>query len=144
MVYADAFDTLPFGNRVVVRTLTGEALLRMLEQQFDNPDPGSTKILQIAGGLTYMHDRTRPAGERVDRTSVMVDGRPLNLSSRYRVVSNDFLWAGGDAFSAAKEATDPADVGVDAETFVSYFDRRSPVSPAPQNRIRSAARADSR
>lgn len=144
VVYADAFDTLPFGNRVVVRTMTGEALLRMLEQQFDNPDPGSTKILQIAGALTYMHDRTRPVGERIDRVSVMVDGRPLNLSSRYRIVSNDFLWAGGDAFSAAREAIDPVDVGVDAETFVSYFDRRSPVSPAPQNRIRSAALADSR
>ena len=144
VVYADAFDTLPFGNRVVVRTLTGEALLRMLEQQFDNPDPGSSKILQVAGALSYTHDRTRPAGQRIDRLSVMVDGRPINLSSTYRVVSNDFVWAGGDAFSAAKEATEPTDVGVDADTLVAYFDRHSPVAPAPQNRIRTLARTDSR
>jgi 5'-nucleotidase len=140
VVYADAFDTLPFGNRIIVRTLTGEALLRMLEQQFDNPSAPSSKMLQVAGELTYAHDFSKPAGQRIDRASVMIAGRSLDPAARYRIVSNDFVWGGGDAFTAAKEATDPQDAGVDAETLVAYFDKHSPIAPPAQNRIHTRSR----
>jgi 5'-nucleotidase len=134
--YAQTFAVLPFGNRVVVRTLTGEALLRLLEQQFDNPQPGAAKMLQVSSGVSYAYDRARPAGARIDRASVRVGGAPLDPARRYRIVTNDFVWGGGDGFTAAQEGVDPIDVGADVDVMVAYIAAHSPVPPAPLDRIR--------
>jgi 5'-nucleotidase len=135
--FAQGFDTLPFANRVVVRTLTGEALRRMFEQQFDNPEPPSAKMLQVSRGFTYTFDGSKPAGQRVVPGSMAIDGHPIEPTGRYRIASSDFVWGGGDAFMAAKEATDPADAGVDADILVAYLMKHSPVAPGPQDRVHS-------
>ena len=135
VAYEEVFDVLPFGNQLVVRTITGEGLLQVLEQQFDNPDEGRRKILQISSGFTYRYDDTRPPGRRIDPASVGIDGRPLVATSRYRVASSDFIWGGGDGFSTATVATDPVGVGVDVDILLGYLRAHIPVSPGPQNRI---------
>ena len=135
ITFGNAFDTLPFGNRVVVRTLTGDAIVRILEQQFDNPTAGERKMLQISAGFTYSYDPARPRGQRIDGSSIRIAGRPLDRAASYRVTSSDFLWNGGDAFAAATEGTAPLDVGSDVDIFVEAIRRHSPVAPGPQNRI---------
>jgi 5'-nucleotidase len=134
MRYADAFDALPFGNVVIVKTMTGEGLLRWLEQQFDNPGPGSDRMLQVSG-LAYRYTRTKPAGQRIDRATLMIGGRPLVSTRRYRVVSTDFVWNGGDAFTAAQAGTDPVAAGVDVDALVAYLGKYGPVGPGRQDRI---------
>ncbi|MGE0444057.1 MAG: bifunctional UDP-sugar hydrolase/5'-nucleotidase [Vicinamibacterales bacterium] len=133
--YVQAFDSLPFGNRVIVRSMTGEQIVRLLEQQFDNPEPGSAKILQLSAGFTYAFDPARPAGQRIDRGSIRIGGEPLDPARSYRVVSNDFVFGGGDAFAAATEATDPLDAGADSDVLIDYLMKHSPVAPGPQDRI---------
>ncbi|HWB31494.1 MAG TPA: bifunctional metallophosphatase/5'-nucleotidase [Vicinamibacterales bacterium] len=135
VTYAQTFAVLPFGNRVVVKTLSGEALLRLLEQQFDNPRAGSTRMLQVSSGVSYAYDRARPAGARVDRASVRIGDAPLDPARRYRIVTNDFVWGGGDGFTVAQEGTDPVDVGADVDVMVAYIAAHSPVPPAPLDRI---------
>lgn len=135
ITFSNAFDTLPFGNRVVVRTLTGDALIRMLEQQFDNPTPGERKILQVSAGFSYRYDLARPRGQRIDGTSLTLGGRPVERAARYRVASSDFIWNGGDAFTVATEGTAPLDIGSDVDVFVEALQKHSPVAPGPQNRI---------
>jgi 5'-nucleotidase len=132
--YANAFDTLPFGNIIIVKTMSGEAILRWLEQQFDNPQAPDTKIMQVAG-LTYSYTRSNPPGQRVDRASVTIGGRPLVATERYRVASNDFVWNGGDAFTVALEGTEPITAGIDVDVLISYLAAHSPVAPGAQNRI---------
>jgi 5'-nucleotidase len=133
--YVQAFDSLPFGNRVVVRSITGGQIVRLLEQQFDNPEPGSTKILQLSAGFTYAYDASRPSGQRIVRDSLRIGGAPLDPARSYRVVSNDFVWGGGDAFSVATEATNPIDAGADSDVLIAYLMKHSPVAPGPQDRI---------
>jgi 5'-nucleotidase len=133
--YVQAFDSLPFGNRVVVRTMTGAQIVRLLEQQFDNPEPGSAKIMQVSSGFSYTYEAGKPSGQRIDRASVMIAGQPLDPAQRYRVVSNDFIWSGGDAFSVATEATEPLDAGADSDALIAYLTKHSPVAPGPRNRI---------
>lgn len=132
--YAQAFGVLPFNNRLQVRTMTGEAIIRLLEQQFDNPGPGRDAVMQVAG-ITYRYDRRQPPGRRVVRESLQIDGKPLDPAARYRVISNDFVWAGGDAFTVATEGTDPVDVGADIDGFVEYLRARSPIQPGRLDRI---------
>ena len=135
VTYEQAFDVLPFGNQILVKTMTGEAIARLLEQQFENRTSECGRLLQIAG-LSYSYDPNRPAGGRVDRASIMIGGQPLVSSNRYRVASNDFLWAGGDNFTVAREAFDPVGVGLDIDLFVDYLGRHMPLPVPAADRVR--------
>jgi 5'-nucleotidase len=131
--YAQLFDVLPFGNVVMVKTMTGEQLVALLEQQFERD-----RILQVSKGFTYTYDRSRPAGQRVDRASVQIDGVTVVPTEAYRIATIDFLWNGGDGFDVlANNGTDPVTVGTDVDVFAAYLAKHSPVMPGPQDRIRT-------
>ena len=136
VTYADLYRVLPFGNQLLVMTLTGDAVRRLLEQQFDNPTPGTDTVLQVSGNFTYTYVRSRPAGRRVDPRSMHLSGAPIDLSGRYRVVMPDFVWAGGDRFSVALEGTDVTPAIADLDALSSYVQSQSPISPGPADRIR--------
>lgn len=123
VVFAQAFDVLPFGNRVEVRTVTGATLIAML----------GTGVFQVSRGVSLQVDRTRPRRERVDRSTITLNGRPIDPSARYRVASSDFIWNGGDA--VVVESSELLDVGADIDLFVAYLEKHSPVRPGPQDRI---------
>ena len=136
VTYADAFSVLPFGNVVVVKTMTGDALMRMLDQQFDNPTAGRTTILQVSRGFSYSYDSSKPKGSRIDRSSIRIDGTPIVATERYRVASTDFVWNGGDNFTVAqKESSDAVPIGQDVDVFVEYLGKVSPVGPHQPDRI---------
>lgn len=134
ITYAQAFEVSPFGNRVQVKTISGAGILRWLEQQFDNPGPGRTTMLQVSG-IEFSYQPNRPAGQRVQWSDVRIAGNLLDPAARYRIVSNDFVWSGGDAFTAAREGVDPVDVGADIDVLVAYLKANPGVQPGRQNRI---------
>ena len=123
VIFSQAFDVLPFGNRVEVRTVTGAALIAMLE----------TGVFQVSRGISYQVDPKRPRRERVDRATIMLNGRGIDPSARLRVASSDFIWNRGDA--VVVESSEPLDVGADIDLFVAYLEKHSPVRPGPQDRI---------
>jgi 5'-nucleotidase len=133
VTYSALFSVLPFGNEVVVKSLTGAALMEVLEQQFG---ADRTRIMQVSRGLTYAYDPSRPRGQRIDRTSVRINGAPLDPSRRYRVVTNSFLWDSGDGLKALSRGADPVTVGVDVDVLADYVSRHSPLSPPLLDRIR--------
>jgi 5'-nucleotidase len=135
VTYADAFNVLPFGNIVIVKTLTGNALGRLLEQQFDNPRPGQSRMLQVSNGFEYSYDPSRPTGRRVDRTSIAINGRNLEPAARYRVAMPDFLWSGGDGLTVAKEGSNPTPGDRDVDLFAAHIEKHSPLGPGPRNRV---------
>lgn len=132
VTYTEAFSVQPFGNRMIVKTMTGEMIRRVLEQQFDNPAPGRNSILQVSNGFTYEYDRAKPMGRRVDPASIKIDGQTVVATRAYRVAMNEYLSAGGGGFSVFTAGTSPFDAGVDIDALVEYFDRHSPVTPSTQ------------
>ena len=137
VTFADAFNVLPFANRILVKTISGRGLLRLLEQQFDNPVAGRHAVLQPSAGVGYSYDLSRPAGQRVDPGSLTLHQVAVDPDQTYRVAMPDFLWAGGDGFAAALEGTDqrPPNPLVDVDVLAAYLTRRAPVQPGPQDRI---------
>ncbi|NOT27344.1 MAG: bifunctional metallophosphatase/5'-nucleotidase [Acidobacteria bacterium] len=133
ITYAQLFSVLPFGNELIVKTLTGAALLRVLEEQFGE---GRTRVLPVSAGFTYTYNLARPRGQRVDPASVQIGGARLDPARRYRVATSNFLWGGGDDVSALGAGTDPVTIGVDVDIVSAYFARRSPVRSDPPARIR--------
>lgn len=135
LTYGDVANLMPFGNTIIVKTLTGEQLWQILEQQFDNPGPGLITILQVSNNVRYRYDPARPAGTRINHASITIDGRPLVPAQNYRVATSDFVWDGGDAFSLARSGTNPVVVGADIDVFLEYLAAHSPIGPGPLDRI---------
>jgi 5'-nucleotidase len=134
VTFGDLFAVQPFGNTLVAVTLTGEQVLRLLEQQWRNP-PDRTRILPVAG-LAYAWDGSRPLGSRVVPGSVTVDGRPLEAGANYRVAMNSFLFEGGDGFAVFIEGRDPAGGPGDLAAFERYIASEPRIARAPEGRIR--------
>ena len=135
VTYSDAFNVLPFGNVVIVKTLSGNALRRLLEQQFDNPRPGQNTMLQVSNGFGYSYSLSQPRGRRVDGASITINGRNVAPAARYRVAMPDYLWSGGDGLAVAKEGSDPTAGNRDVDVFAAYIGKHSPLGPGPRNRL---------
>jgi len=133
VTYGELFTVQPFSNTMTVKTMTGDMIYRLLEQQFDNPGPGQDRFLQVSAGFTYSYNRSAPAGSRV--ANVAINGTPVDRAASYRVAMNSFLATGGDGFSVFNEGTDQLGGEVDLDALVKYFTAHSPVAPGPQNRI---------
>jgi 5'-nucleotidase len=135
VTYGEAFTVQPFGNSLVTMTLTGAQIDTLLEQQFDNPAPGSSRILQVSNGFTYSWSASAPTGNKVDPATIQINGVTVDPSANYRVTVNSFLADGGDNFSVLVQGTDRLGGDVDTDALEAYFDEFSPVMPGPQNRI---------
>ena len=116
--YKDAFSMMPFGNNLVVMTLTGAQLKRAIEQQFASPVRAGfdePAVLAPSAGFTYNYDLSRPVGERIG--DIMLNGKAVTPTARYRVVVNNYLASGGDglkAFTGGTEVVDPGIIDIDA------------------------------
>jgi 5'-nucleotidase len=121
--FAMLFDIHPFGNTLVRLTLSGEQVLRLLEQQWSGPNAETPRFLRISG-LRYVYDLSQPVGQRV----VAADdahGDAIDPARRYSVVANDFIVGGGDHYSALAEGTDATPLISDVAALEAYI-RRSP------------------
>ena len=125
VTYAEAAAVQPFANTLVTMQLTGAQLDALLEQQWRD---GEKLHLGVSEGLQYVFDPEAPLGERV--TSITLNGEPVGAETSYTVVANNFLAAGGDAFTAFTEGTSVADTGqADLSAMVDYLDEFGSASP---------------
>lgn len=135
VTYGESFNVQPFGNSLVTMTLTGAQIDIALEQQFNNPTPGASRILQVSNGFTYEWSVAAPAGSKVDIASIKINGVAIAAGASYRVTVNSFLADGGDNFLAFKLGSSRLGGAVDTDALEAYFVANSPVAPGPQNRI---------
>jgi len=135
ITYSEMFNVQPFNNVMNVKTMTGDSIYRLLEQQFDNPAAGQIRLLQVSKGFSYSYDFRRPAGSRVTPDSVAINGVPITKTGTYRVAMNNFLASGGDGFTVFNEGTDQLGGEIDIDAAVNYFLKNSPVAPGPRNRV---------
>ncbi|UUR08883.1 bifunctional metallophosphatase/5'-nucleotidase [Sphingomonas glaciei] len=129
VTFGQIFATQPFGNSLVVKTLTGAQLKALIEQGFRdvNGKVQVSSLLIPSEGFTYRFDRRRPAGSRV--LSMALNGRPIDPAASYRVSVNNFLASGGDGYTVLAEGKDARDGGLDLDALESWL-RTNPRVPA--------------
>ena len=111
ITFQDIIDTAPYGNYIVTKQITGEALLSILEHSIEIGlqnqvaydewlKTGSDQVrwpndngnyLQF-GGLNVFYDPQRLQGNRI--TEVLVNGEPLNKTKLYTVATNNYISLG--------------------------------------------------
>lgn len=108
----------PFGNILQVVEMSGADIIEALNQQYLS---NQTYFLQISG-LKYTFTDTDDLDHAYKIASVTTeDGTPLKADQKYKVVINDFLFGGGDGFSAFKKANLVTAIDPDTETFINYI-----------------------
>jgi 5'-nucleotidase len=134
VTYNELYTVQPFANTMVVKTMTGDMIRRLLEQQvFPTTPTDAGRMLQVSKGFHYSWDASKPAGQRV--SGISINGTPVDPNGSYRVAMNNFLSTGGDGFTVFNEGTDQLGGAVDIDAFGDYISANSPVAPAPRDRI---------
>ena len=135
ITYGAAFSVQPFNNYVVSFDLTGQQIFDVLEEQFSGKNASAPKLLQVSEGFTYSYSAGAPEGSKVDTSTVMLNGVPIDAGTTYRVVANSFLSDGGDNFATFAEGTNKLIGGLDIDAFATYLTANSPYSPIETDRI---------
>ena len=131
--YGQVFATQPFGNALVVMTLTGAQLRTLLEQQFSGVNQASPRVLSPSAGFNYRYRLAAPAGERV--SDMRLDGASIDPHRHYRVAVNGFLADGGDGFQVLLEGGDRLGGPQDVDVLADYLRARSPLAPDRMLRV---------
>jgi 5'-nucleotidase len=144
VTYSMAFSVQPFANTMQVKTMTGDMIYRLLEQQWSGPNAGTNrKILQVSNGFSYTYTTQidpatgRDVNQHVVAGSVKLGTHVILPTETYQVAMNNFLADGGDGFSVFKEGANPIGGMVDLDAFVAYLKlpANDPVPTPPMNRI---------
>lgn len=141
VTYGNLFNVLPFNDNVVAMDLTGQQLLRLLEQQWESPQPPGGRIMSVSSGFSYSWDASAPeraasgSGQRVVPGSMKLNGEPIDMERSYRVTVNNFMSVGGDNYSVLLKGTNRQDGEIDLIATKRYFERQGVVSPPPLGRI---------
>lgn len=121
VTYGQIFALQPFGNGIVVKTLTGAQLKAVLEQGFRevNGKVEPRLLLIPSAGFTYRFDTSRSEGQRI--VAMNLNGKPVDPARRYRVSVNNFLASGGDGYTVLSEGTDSVDAGLDLDALEAWL-----------------------
>jgi len=133
VTFADIFAVQPFGNDLVVLTLTGADIETILKQQYQT---SGNNILQVSNGFAFTWKQA--VGQPIELVpgSVTLNGQPIVATQTYRVVTNNFLAGGGDSFFGFKTGTNRVTIGSDIDALEAYFKNHAPITPAIKGRIK--------
>lgn len=136
LTYGELFAVQPFGNNLITFDVTGAQIERMLEQQWSVSN-GAEKanMLAVSAGFTYAFSPTRPIGDRIDPSSIKIDGVVVDPSATYRVTANAFLSAGGDGFAVLAQGGNRAPGAIDVDALEVYVHANSPLAPPAIGRL---------
>ncbi|MCA0295484.1 MAG: 5'-nucleotidase C-terminal domain-containing protein [Actinobacteria bacterium] len=145
ITWGEMFAVLPFGNRSVILTLTGA----QLEQAFLNgfsPVCDSAiatgRFPQVSGlRATFTCNGKTPEVTGMWKTPDGIGGTqtPIGDTDTVRIVTNDFMFTGGDGYTMFAGGTDVLQPGDDLlEVTVDYVTTNSPVNPVVEGRLTQA------
>ncbi len=128
-------EILPFDNKIVCATVSGDMLLSLLEYSFSGPHFGAFFDVH---GLKIKYDPEGLPGKRI--LSILVqneagDELPLDRKSSYKIAVNDYNFKGGDGYDFSK-ATDVKYIDEKlSDSLSAYITRHKHVKPSFSHRI---------
>ena len=135
ITWGEAFAVLPFGNATVIETLTYAQLVAAFENGLKPPcgdsSGGTGRTPQFSGlKVTYHCNGLVPVIDQILKgTTVMGAGDTV------RIVTNDFMFTGGDGYTALSGGTDVKQTGdLLLDVLIDYIKANSPVAPVVDGR----------
>lgn len=127
--YGEIFTMQPFGNSLVVMTLTGAQLKQMLEDQ-QRQGRSSASFLSPSSTLSYRWDSKAPYGQRVK--DLKLSGQPVDPAAPLRITVNSFLAEGGDGVVMLQQGLDRLGGDLDLDALTAYLATGPKPDPVPR------------
>lgn len=131
VTYGDVFTLQPFGNSLVVMSLTGEEVRELLEQQ-QRQGPNAP-LMSPSASLTYRWQASAPVGRRA--SDIRVHGRPLEPQAIYRVTVNSFMAEGGDGYTVLQRGRERVGGPQDVDAMLAHLNRGAARAGTPRIRF---------
>jgi 2',3'-cyclic-nucleotide 2'-phosphodiesterase (5'-nucleotidase family) len=140
ITWGEMFAVLPFGNRTVIETLTGAQLQQAFLNGFSpfcNPAISTGRFPQVSGlKVTFSCNGTTPVVTGMWKAPQGGPMTPVGPADTVRLVTNDFMFTGGDGYTVFAQGTDVLQPGDDLlQVTIEYVTAGSPVGPVVQGRI---------
>jgi len=142
ITWGEMFGVLPFGNRTVIETLTGAQLEQAFLNGFSaacNPAIATGRFPQVSGlKVTFGCNGTTAVVTGMWKTPQGIAGpaTPIGQADTVRVVTNDFMYTGGDGYTVIGQGTDVLQPGDDLlQVTTEHVTANSPVGPVVEGRI---------
>ncbi|HPP32281.1 MAG TPA: 5'-nucleotidase C-terminal domain-containing protein, partial [Soehngenia sp.] len=130
----EILTAFPFTNTLAVIKVTGEEVLKALEHGVDAyPEPAGH--FPHVSGLTYTFDPSKPVGQRI--VSVMINGKPIEKTKTYTMVTNDFVAAGGDGYTMFANKPFVGEGGLLSDVLAEYISLTEMIGPRVEGRIKA-------
>ena len=127
----DILTTFPFTNYPVVIEVTGQTIVDALNFGVDAYPEAAGKFPHVAG-MSFIIDTS---GEENKVIEVLVGENPIDLDAKYKLVTNDFMGAGGDGYTMFGDATILAEYGLLSEVLADYIKAAGEIEPEVEGRI---------
>lgn len=144
ITWSEIFAVLPFDNRTVIETVTGDQLKTAFLNGFQPVcDPGfaggTGRFPQISGlKVQFGCNGTTPVVDGIWRAPNGATGplTPVGPTDTVRIVTNDFMFTGGDGYTVFAQGTNVYQPGhALLDIAVAHVTANSPVSPVVDGRI---------
>lgn len=116
------YEVMPFDNTIFTVEMTGKQVLEVLDYGIMNEKIGMVQY----SGINVTYDAAKPKIERIVSVTI-VNGTPLCLEKTYKVVTNDFLAAGGDGFTMFMRGRNLNDTSIPLRTILMNVIRKQNV-----------------
>jgi 2',3'-cyclic-nucleotide 2'-phosphodiesterase (5'-nucleotidase family) len=85
----NVFELMPFENKIVVLTLSGKQTQEMFE------------YIVASNGAPFSGAKIKATGKKI--SALFIQGSPFDPGKNYRIVTSDYLAAGGDKYTFFKD-----------------------------------------
>ncbi|GAB4122856.1 MAG: 5'-nucleotidase C-terminal domain-containing protein [Roseiflexaceae bacterium] len=133
----NVLEVLPFGNTMVVMTVTGAQVKEALENGVSQVEQAAGRFPQV-GGMRYTFDPKAAVGSRVSAVEVLNGSSytPISDTASYRLVVNNFIATGGDGYAVLNKGTNRIETGfLDSDVLAEYIRANSPIDAKVEGRI---------
>ena len=125
--FGDVFTMQPFGNTLVVMSLSGAEIKTLLEGQ------SRAGALLPSASIRWTWRASAPQGQRVH--DLRSGGEPVNPAKDYRLTVNSFMAEGGDGLSLLRQGRNRVGGDVDVDALMAFL-QAHPAGVAPDPDLR--------
>lgn len=127
------YEVMPFDNTLYTMKLSGADVKANIEHGIMNEDIGWVQI----SGVMVTYNKEAEAGNRIT-SMVLADGTPIEMDKYYTVVTNDFMFTGGDNYNF-KNALDGLDTFIPIrDALMEAVEKAGVISPVKRNWLSEA------
>ena len=89
-------------------------------------------------GLRVEYDGRKPFENRITKITLM-DGTPLDMNKKYRVVVNSFMFTGGDSYDFSKATNSAESVSI-RDALIDAIKKAKTIKPIPVDYIKDISK----